>query len=755
MRKLHRMHALAFALLLLVQSMAAHSDEISQIENEVQAIHEHAKALGAQYLKHGEFKGEQYVIERLIDGENFYRTKDYQRAAIIFMDIIANYSQNPAYADALFLYADSLFLTGDYLGAGEWFRRVLDEGSKPGLGHFRQRAIERLIEIAIHLKDFAGVDQIVEQLDEEPTPRTLYVKGKYLYFTGDLTSAKQVLQRVTGDPLLELKAHYLLGVVWTREQNYQEAVAVFEKAQAFTPGNKDEQKIIDLMNLGAGRLYYEQDLLAPASECYQRISPNSTYFDAALYEAATVRMRAGDVAEAEQTLEVLTVTIPASKLIPRAKMLRGNLLLRAGRYAEAERVFDEIVAEFTPVMDQLDDVMEAQHDTRRFFFDLVERSLSTLDVENVLPPLVVKWVGEEPEVQRALTLAGDLGAAQENVRETERLIRLIEAVIEGPSPVNAIPILRQAKRRSQQLNNRLSQQRNLLVQIGKSKLGKADPEFKTIDKERRAIAAQIARLPVTNEDFERRERESKEQFERMRKELARQLIHIDQISAKVVAVDRYVSDPRYAAGASAESLKVVRGELSRYQQAARGMRQELEQLRNDIDKALYQMGIGDMGDISDRKLAAQIRDLSERERKLLAESDRPITGRLEKVYRLIESTDGIISGFSREVEQEASIRVGKMSLEVRAEKDRVAAYRRELGLLSDEAEEVVGGVAFENFLNVRQRFYDLVLRADVGIIDVAWLLKEAHTHRITKLSKARVQEINRLDEKFQKVQKRP
>jgi hypothetical protein len=185
------------------------------------------------------------------------------------------------------------------------------------------------------------------------------------------------------------------------------------------------------------------------------------------------------------------------------------------------------------------------------------------------------------------------------------------------------------------------------------------------------------------------------------------------------------------------------------------MRQEVEQLRNDIDKALYQTGIGDLGDISDRALAAQMGNLSEREKKLLAASDRPIARRLEKIYQLLEDTDGLISGFSREVEQEASVRVGKMSLQVRAEKARVAAYRRELGLLSDEAEEVVGGVAFENFLNVRQRFYDLVLRADVGIIDVAWLLKEAHTQRITKLSKARVHDIKRLDEKFQEVKKGP
>jgi hypothetical protein len=466
-------------------------------------------------------------------------------------------------------------------------------------------------------------------------------------------------------------------------------------------------------------------------------------------------MRAGDATAAEQTLELLSVTIPDSKLIPRAKMLRGNLLLRAGRYAEAERVFDEVITEFTPVMHQLDDIMAAQHDTRRFFFELVERSLSTLDVDSVLPPLVVKWVGEEPEVQRALTLAGDLGASREQVHETEKLIRLIEAVINGPSPLNAIPVLRQAKRRSQQLNNRLSQQRNLLVKISQSKLGKTKSEFKRFEQQRRKLADRIAQLPTSTEDFKRREKESKRHYERMRKELARQLIHIGQISAKVVAIDRYVSDARYAEGVPAENLAAVRRELSRYQQAANGMRQELERLRNDIDKELYQVGIGDESDISDQAIATQIRDLSAQERTRIAESDSPVGRRLEKAYGFIDNTEAVLLAFSQEIEREATIRVGKLGLQVRAEKDRVAAYRKELGMMSGEAEAVVGGVAFENFLHVRQRFYDLVLRADVGIIDVVWLIKEGHTNRITKLSKARVDEIKRLDEKFKEVKTEP
>jgi hypothetical protein len=204
-----------------------------------------------------------------------------------------------------------------------------------------------------------------------------------------------------------------------------------------------------------------------------------------------------------------------------------------------------------------------------------------------------------------------------------------------------------------------------------------------------------------------------------------------------------------------ESLVEIRSELSRYQHEANGMRQELEHLRNDIDTARYQLGVGDIGDKSDSELAVQIGDLSKQERNLIAKSDSPVGRRVEKVYQVIDSTEAILSHFSQDVENEAIIRVGKMRQQVRAEKDQVAAYRKELIMLSDEAEEVVGGVAFENFLHVRDRFYELVLKADVGLIDVVWLFKEEHTNRITNLSKARVDEIKRLDEKFQEVKTGP
>ncbi len=78
-------------------------------------------------------------------------------------------------------------------------------------------------------------------------------------------------------------------------------------------------------------------------------------------------------------------------------------------------------------------------------------------------------------------------------------------------------------------------------------------------------------------------------------------------------------------------------------------------------------------------------------------------------------------------------------------------YREQLASLQLEAEEVVGGVTYTNFDQVRHRFYDLVLRADVGRIDVAWARREEHRMRVDMLTRERSQQLQALDDEFREI----
>ena len=85
------------------------------------------------------------------------------------------------------------------------------------------------------------------------------------------------------------------------------------------------------------------------------------------------------------------------------------------------------------------------------------------------------------------------------------------------------------------------------------------------------------------------------------------------------------------------------------------------------------------------------------------------------------------------------------------ETQNLSRYRSALASLEGETEEVVGAIAYLNFERIRRRFYDLVMRADVGRIDVAWAKREDHRLRIDALTRERAREIQALDDEFRDV----
>ena len=68
-----------------------------------------------------------------------------------------------------------------------------------------------------------------------------------------------------------------------------------------------------------------------------------------------------------------------------------------------------------------------------------------------------------------------------------------------------------------------------------------------------------------------------------------------------------------------------------------------------------------------------------------------------------------------------------------------------------ESQSLGGGLAQTMFIKVANRFYDLVVNADVGIIDVAWGLKDQKTQAVTKLTTQKNLEVKALDEDFKKL----
>ncbi len=105
----------------------------------------------------------------------------------------------------------------------------------------------------------------------------------------------------------------------------------------------------------------------------------------------------------------------------------------------------------------------------------------------------------------------------------------------------------------------------------------------------------------------------------------------------------------------------------------------------------------------------------------------------------------------QEIDRITEERIAEMRVVVEEERQKLAGYRAALAGLEGETEEVVGAVTYATWDDVRGRFYDLVLRADVGRIDVAWARREEHRTRVDMLTRERSRELRALDDEFRDI----
>ena len=144
-------------------------------------------------------------------------------------------------------------------------------------------------------------------------------------------------------------------------------------------------------------------------------------------------------------------------------------------------------------------------------------------------------------------------------------------------------------------------------------------------------------------------------------------------------------------------------------------------------------------------------DIQARAKVRLPADSRLQVDRAAAVLARADAIDRSLAEFDRRIDVQAEIRLEKVRGYIAAEKEELRLAGTKLGGVLGESQAVGGGLAQAMFGKVAERFYDLVVRSDVGIIDVAWGLKDQKTQEVTKLTTQKNLEIRALDEDFKKL----
>ena len=186
----------------------------------------------------------------------------------------------------------------------------------------------------------------------------------------------------------------------------------------------------------------------------------------------------------------------------------------------------------------------------------------------------------------------------------------------------------------------------------------------------------------------------------------------------------------------------------------------IDDVRKDILDHASSVGVGDNDMQAAEQLRGQYEELLKRQHDLGVEvkarmgaAERTKADQIESILERARGVDQKIAKYNVRIDEILDSRLTDVASTLVEEKAHMVAFRDTLGGYTNESTDVGGAVVADSFHTVANRFYNIVVRSDVGIIDVAWALKDQSSRESTRLVAERKRELKLLDDDYKDVLK--
>ena len=725
--------------------------------------------------------------ERLANGDLLFRTKDYTRAGVVFSEIIEQYPNTPSYPDALFARGETYYASKEYLSARRDYRQLVERGTEPRFQSYFSKALARLVDVSLRVNDLKGLDEVFSRLNQVPPSQVdaglTYAKGKAYYARQQYTDAQQAMSSVPNGTPYTHQARYYLGLVamklaragapaaapgpgaataapaaGAQTANYKQAIEAFRAVTELPPDSDEHRHVIDLSWMAVGRLFYEMEQYQQASEAYAKVGRDSPEFDTMLYELAWVYVRLGDVQRAERALEVLSIADPSSPYIGDGTLLRADLLLRAGAFDKSLDLYQGVRTQYDPMLAKVDGFLNSTKDVAVYYDKLAQQQLEALDTNDALPPLAIRWAREAEDGPAAFAVIDDVNQCKTLIHQSEILIERLNALTGAANRVRAFPELLAGETLALGLINRISHARVELARgMDSEENSSVSGEIATVRDQRRQLMDVVSGTPARQVDFDERDRVGTMQWNTTSQELTRRGVEVDSLQATVNGLRRMLrDDAQRGVTRDPQSLQRFTAELDANEHELKLYQNEMTELRRQIEVGRAQVGLGDARFQNDATARAQFRDLLDREVQLAQAGQaggggQQYAGRIVPVLTQARVEEDQLMGAFATLETQVAARTTELKAKIDAEGANIQKYTVQLQALDGEARDLVGHVAERNFGLVRDKLKGIVLRADVGITEQAWEVREEEMERVHNLQGERSREEQLLDEELHEV----
>jgi tetratricopeptide (TPR) repeat protein len=771
--------AAALAAMATPVSTTAWADVLDDTGKKLVSYEAEARELGSGIKKPSKQpKKADVMARRLIDAQVAFGVGNFDNAALLLYDYVAQDQKGRDFDTALYYLGESLFQKTDRVGARASFARLVKEAGPSS--KYYQQSLERLIELSLIMGETEGVEEWLANLDRIPgdkrRPSVPYVRGKYSFSAGNYDEAITWFTQVGATSEYGFQAQYYLGTTHVAKKDLGKATQAFGALLEREPKTDDDRRVQELAQLALGRLYYERDQPTKAIDTYLLIDRKSDLFPDALYEVAWVYVKAKQFDKALRALELLALADPTSQKLPTVKILEGNLRVRkaqsiheklvqgldtgaasgAEEYLKATDIFDATHATYQPPHDELGKIIEANDDPQVFLAQITGRSSQTFQTNSTMPEIAAAWIRDEPNVERVMTIETDLGTIQEEIAEAERTIERLDAALSAPNRVNVFPSLATKRSRSQEILEDVLAIRMRLAdeELSRARRSASGAQLASTDRAvqaRQALAKRLAELPNADVAYGKRVERARAEYDELERSTAEVQLAIDTTQATVVAIDKFLkesAEPNDPAQKTAWQNQKVEAQkvITELNLEIDQMHLELENVRREITLGRDQAGTGDDVTLEAKKIRAELRGA-------LAAEHRAVGALVNdnRINDLMRRADAVINGLdvtNATIDEIVEVALTEVRESVIAEKAELASYRREFLLYEAESRELGGTVLGNAFRDVKSKFYEVLVRSDVGIVDVNWSQKEESDDDLQRINLDKSREIKQLKDEF-------
>jgi TolA-binding protein len=772
-----RLAAVAAACALLAPAGRAAADAVDELAKRITTLEGQALDVerAIQPPKKSD-KSSDLADRRLIEAQVAYGVGNYADATIILYDIVEKYPESKAYDEAVFYLADSLFKKRDDLTARDYFTRIVNEfGARDP--HY-QEALQRLIELSIRLQDDAKVPDYLAKIDAIPQAKRLdsvpYVRGKYLFFAKDYDAALKSFDGIGKTSQYYFQARYFAGTTNVAKDELAAAAKVFHALIRTPAKTKAQKRIVDLAHLALGRIHYERDQTTEAVDHYLMIGRKSDLFDEALYEVAFVYVKGKQFDKALRALELLALANPTSAMVPEVRLLEGNLRIRkaqavakvnggnsAEEYSKALDVFEKTRKTYEKPKAELEKVMKEHGDAKRFFAQITGASMDALDIEIQLPEVAVSWVKQEKDVGRVVNLTVTLDGIREDLDDSTKLLDRIDKAVNSPSRVAIFPELADRRAQMNDISETIFSVRNQLatherVVVLKYLQGDEANVLADAQEKRRTLADKLAKMPNSADSYAERVKKAKLVYDQVDKRAAEIEVYVNTLTAEVVALEKYYRDVP-------EAQKIIAPDVYEQQiKELRGMilelRTELDAIRQEVAQASDEAGIGDELAREEASLRKQLMDAVKAEHDAMQKVAQRMTGgdrskvdQIAKVMDKASRIEDIMARTNKKIDKILDQQLAEVKSTITDERIRIAEYRATLAAYENENVDIGSEIIYGSFDAVTRKFYEIAVRADVGLLDVTWSRKEEAEDKAERMRLDFANEKNIIDAEFRDV----